>query len=153
MQSQKWWKSSWGEHSVSVTDVCNWEHPVFFSPCLQFWRTFGHATVSLSASNLIVKPQAVHTVPAAHIWTNTQRERDRHQPFSEVTEEWWARVKSINVTVGKYTVQSPTPVLIFVSGAHGQIPPPPTSHAAVWLQARAAVANRQSGFYSPQDLS
>lgn len=50
-------------------------HP-FSSTRLRFSGSFGHATVSLSPSNLIVKPQACRTVLAAHIWTNSLGEKD-----------------------------------------------------------------------------
>lgn len=60
---------------ASLTHVCGREHP-FSSPRLRFWRSFGLAAVSLSPSNLIGKPQACHSVLAAHIWTNTLREKD-----------------------------------------------------------------------------
>lgn len=55
--------------------VHGWEHP-FSSPRLQFGRSFGRTAVSLSPSNLIGKPQACHSVLAAHIWTNTLRGKD-----------------------------------------------------------------------------
>lgn len=91
----------------------------FPAPRLRFWRSFGHATMSLSPSNLIGKPQACHTVPAAHIWTNTLREKDtnlsvRWQRNDERGREALAR--------GKCTVQSPAPVSIFILVVQEQNP-------------------------------
>lgn len=38
----------------------------------------------------------------------TPCERERHQPFSEVTEEWWARVESVSERGGIYSAVTST---------------------------------------------
>lgn len=51
-------------------------HPHPLPAACSFGDHFAAAAVSLSPSNLIGKPQACHSVPAAHIWTNALGEND-----------------------------------------------------------------------------
>lgn len=117
------------ETKQGLSDSCTFEH-CFSSPRLRFWRSFGRATVSLSPSNLIGKPQACHSVLAAHIWTNTLREKDTNLLVRWQRNDEWGRE-----ALARGNIQCSRGHLSWYSSQQcsNRILFPPTSDTSEWL--------------------
>lgn len=114
-------------------------HPHPLPAACSFGDHFAAAAVSLSPSNLIGKPQACHSVPAAHIWTNALGENDtnlsvRWQRNDERGREALARGNNIQCSRRHLSWCSSQRCRNRING-------PPTSDTGEWLQARAALCS------------